>query len=31
MTDLDFSPTGFKTLEPDLGVGRLYGLTWEWV
>ncbi|GME86235.1 unnamed protein product [Ambrosiozyma monospora] len=27
---LDFSPAAFKELEPDLTVGILKGLTWEW-
>ncbi|KAI0067729.1 barwin-like endoglucanase, partial [Artomyces pyxidatus] len=29
-TDLDFSPAAFDTLA-DPGVGRLYGMTWNWV
>jgi len=29
-TDLDFSPTAFSQLA-DFGVGRLEGMTWEWV
>lgn len=31
-TDIDFTPSLFKELtNGDLGIGRLFGLTWEWV
>ena len=29
MTNLDFTPTGFADLEPDLDIGRI-DITWEW-
>ncbi|KIM51478.1 hypothetical protein SCLCIDRAFT_1224492 [Scleroderma citrinum Foug A] len=30
ITNLDFTPTAFADLEPDLDVGRI-DITWEWV